>query len=132
MIEVPRVIDNSESHTMRLLSKKEINRIRTDGKRLSSEQITAILDEFERDQPEIYRTIYGEPSDAIAEENPDMAKLYLDLCFDIIWIYRNAFGKPPKIPDRQKLILNSLSLLDTELKIGSPCVKRHLLFQLCK
>ena len=45
-----------------------------------------------------------------------MASMYLELCFDVIWIYRSAFGKPPIVPDREQLVLNSLSLLDLELK----------------
>ena len=45
-----------------------------------------------------------------------MADIYLELCFYVIWIYRSAFGKPPIVPDREQLVLNSLSLLDLELK----------------
>jgi len=95
---------------MRPLSKKKINRM------LLEREITAILDEFQEKQPEIYQAIYGEPSDAIAEENPEMASMYLEWCFDVIWIYRSAFGKPPVVPDRKQLVLNALSLLDLELK----------------
>ena len=101
---------------MRALSKKEINRMLAKGRTLSEQEITAILDEFQKKQPEIYQAIYGEPSDAIAEENPEMASMYLEWCFDVIWIYRSAFGKPPIVPDREQLVLNSLSLLDLELK----------------
>ena len=101
---------------MRPLSKKKINRMLAKGRTLSEQEITAILDEFQEKQPEIYQAIYGEPSDAIAEENPEMANIYLELCFDVIWIYRNAFGKPPVVPDRKQLVLNALSLLAWELK----------------
>ena len=101
---------------MRALSKKEINRMLAKGRTLSEQEITAILDEFQKKQPEIYQAIYGEPPDAIAEENPEMASMYLEWCFDVIWIYRSAFGKPPIVPDREQLVLNSLSLLDLELK----------------
>jgi hypothetical protein len=76
---------------MTTLSRKEINRILTKGRMLSSQEVTEILDEFQKDQPDIYAVIYGEPSDAVAEENTDMANFCLDLCFDIIWIYREAF-----------------------------------------
>ena len=86
------------------------------GKNLSEREVTAILDEFEINQPEIYRAIYGEFSDGIMEENQDMGNLFLDLCFDIIWIYRKAFGKPPRIKDGEEWLITSLALLDTELK----------------
>jgi hypothetical protein len=84
---------------------------------LSAEEVTEILDEFQQDQPDLYAVIYGEPSDAVAEENKDMANLYLDLCFDVIWIYRDAFGKPPKVSSGKNVVMNSLYLLDWELKV---------------
>ncbi len=86
------------------------------GRMLSERETTSLLDEFQEEQPEIYQAIFGEPSDAIIEENRDMASLFLDLCFDIIWIYRKAFGKPPKTVKGEQRVLDSLSLLDTELK----------------
>jgi hypothetical protein len=101
---------------MRSLSKQEIDRILARGRMLSDLEITAILDEFQEEQPEIYRAIYGEPSDAIAEHNSEMASLYLELCFDIIWIYRRAFGKPPRASGGEQWVLDSLTLLDAELK----------------
>ena len=45
---------------------------------LLDREITAILDEFQKKQPEIYPAIYGEPSDRIAEQNPEMANIYLE------------------------------------------------------
>jgi hypothetical protein len=98
------------------LSKREIDRIVAWGQMLSDPEITTILDEFQEEQPEIYRAIYGELSDAIAEENPEMAKLFLELCFDIIWIYRKAFGKPPIAPVGEEWTLDSLTLLNSELQ----------------
>ena len=86
------------------------------GRMLSSQEVTEILDEVQKNQPDIYVAIYGEPSDAVAEENTDMANLYLDLCFDVIWIYRNAFGKPPRVSPGKNVVMNSLHLLDSELK----------------
>jgi hypothetical protein len=85
------------------------------GRMLSSKEVTKILDEVQKNQPDIYETIYGLPSDGIAEENVDMARLYLDLCFDAIWIYRDAFGKPPKDTSRKNIVTNSLVLLNAEL-----------------
>ena len=101
---------------MRILAKKEIDRILMKGRMLSSKEVTKILDEVQKNQPDIYETIYGVPSDGIAEENADMARLYLDLCFDTIWIYRDAFGKPPKDSSRKNIVQKSLVLLDAELK----------------
>jgi hypothetical protein len=86
------------------------------GRMASEREITSMLDEFQEEQPEIYQAIFGELSDEIFEENSDMANLFLDLCCDIIWIYRKAFGKPPQTGTGEQSVLDSLSLLDTELK----------------
>ena len=110
---------------MRTLSKDEINQILLQGKGLSESEVTSILDEFETVQPEIYQAIFGVLSDGIVEVNQDMADLFLDLCFDIIWIYRKAFGKPPIIKKGEEWITNSLSLLDAELKSLSEYVPMH-------
>ena len=52
---------------MRILSDREVNKILMKGRMLSSKEVTKILDEVQKNQPDIYATIYGEPSDAIAE-----------------------------------------------------------------
>ncbi len=114
---------------MRVLSKNEINRILSQGRMLSEREVTAILDEFEREQPEIYQAIYGVLSDGIAEENHDMANLFLDLCFDIIWIYLKAFGKPPIMQNGENWIINSISLLDAEMKSLSEDIPMNEVFR---
>ena len=55
---------------MRALSKKEIDRILAKGRMLLDQEITAILDEFQKKQPEIYQAIYGEPSDSYCRAEP--------------------------------------------------------------
>lgn len=101
---------------MKVLNKIEIEGILAQGKSLPSYIITSTLDELEREHPGIYRIIYGEPSDVIALINKDMANLYLDLSFDVIWVFKSAFGNPPTLNDGEKWALNKLSLLDAELK----------------
>lgn len=101
---------------MRSLYKDEIRRMLAQGKMLPESEVTAILDEFEEDQPDIYQAIFGELSSAIEEDNKDMANLFLDLCFDIIWVYRKSFGKPPVTSKEDDWVPNTLTLLDAELK----------------
>jgi len=110
---------------LRTLSKNEVNQIVLQGKSLSEREVTFILDEFESEQPAIYQAIFAELSDGIAEVNQDMANLFLDLCFDIIWVYRKAFGKPPIIKNGEEWITNSIALLDAELKSLSEYVPMH-------
>ena len=100
----------------RVLKEIEIKDILFRGKNAPEYIITKILDELENEHPSIYRIIYGEPSDAIATINRDMANLYLDLSFDVIWVFREAFGKIPKIKDEEIWASKKLSLIDAELK----------------
>jgi hypothetical protein len=74
------------------------------------------MEEFQKQQPEIYYVIFRDLSDAVAEENSEMADLFLDMCFDIIWLYREAYGKPPRIKRRKQRVLESFEALDEELR----------------
>lgn len=58
-----------------------------------------------------------------------MAGLYLELCFDIVWTYRKAFGKPPRPFGGQQWVLDSLTLLDAELKSLSDDVPMDEVFR---
>ncbi len=101
---------------MRILDTNEVEDIVSRGTRLPDSKLDAILDELEKDHPGVYRVIYGEPSDAIAIMNKDMADLYLNLSFDIVWVFKEQFGKPPEVHDEERWVLTKLSLIDAELK----------------
>ena len=101
---------------MRALSKSEIVSIILEGKKLSEQEGTAILDEFEKNQPHLYQAIFGPLSDSIEEDSLDMAHLFLDLCFDIIFVYKKAFGNPSVKKRDEQWLVNKTRLLDAELK----------------
>ena len=60
-------------------------------KLLSDEEITELLDAFELRQPRIYQLIYQDLSDSILVINRDMCLLFLDLSFDVIWLYQRFY-----------------------------------------
>ena len=101
---------------MEILNSIQVKDIISQGRSASEHVITVMLDEIESKHPGVYRVIYGEPSDAIASINEDMANLYLDLSCDVIWFFIKAFGKPPSIENEEEWALNKLSLIDIELK----------------
>ena len=101
---------------MKVLSIAEVETIVADGRDLSESKLSPILDELEKDHVGVYRVIYGETFDAIAEINRNMAELYLDLAFDVIWVFRKQFGKPPEIFEEERWVSSKLSLIDRELK----------------
>ena len=94
---------------------KQLEAIMSLSNDLPGHEITEILDNLENKQPSIYRFIYGEPSSAIKELNRDMANLYMDLSFDIVWFFQNKFGKLPELVD-EEWVIKKFSLLDAELK----------------
>jgi len=101
---------------MKVIEEKEVRKIVSMGKEITANEGTKILDEFEKDQPLIYQLIYGEPSDAIAELNLDMANLYLDLSFDVIFVFHTKFGRAPTIKENDEWFYKKMKLLDAELK----------------
>jgi hypothetical protein len=101
---------------MKILEQMELRGIISQGRLTPEDGIIAMLDEFEAEHPGVYRVIYGEPSDAIASINKDMANLYLDLSCDVVWVFSHVFGKPPEVRDEEEWILRHLSLIDAELK----------------
>ncbi len=101
---------------MRILDQIEVENIISQGRSEPDRVIMAMLDEIEAVHPGIYRVIYGEPSDAIAGINKEMANLYLDLSCDVVWLFVKAFGKLPEIKNEEEWVLEQLSLIDAELK----------------
>ena len=101
---------------MKILDKDEVEAIIAKGKVAPDSKLDAILDEMENKHPGVYRLIYGEPSDAIAIINKDMANLYRDLALDVVWVFKEKFGKPPEIDEEERWALTKLSLIDAELK----------------
>ena len=93
---------------MRILDTNEVEDIVSRGTRLPDSKLGAILDELEKDHPGVYRVIYGEPSDAIAIVNKDMADLYLNLSFDVVWVFKDQFGKPPEVHDEERWGINQI------------------------
>ncbi|WP_252179480.1 hypothetical protein [Endozoicomonas sp. 4G] len=100
---------------MEILSERQTMDIISQGRSASEYVITNMLDEFEKKHPGLYRFIYGEPSDAIAEINHDMANLYLDLSCDVLWFFIKGFGNPP-VTGSEKWTENHIALIDGELK----------------
>jgi hypothetical protein len=71
---------------MKILDRNELNGLLAQGRTAPEHAITEMLDELEKKHPTAYRVIYGEPSDAIASINREMANLYLDLACDEMWV----------------------------------------------
>ena len=72
--------------------------------------------QFEIDQPMFFQTVFKTFPSIIAERNEDMGKLFMDLCFDIVCVYKKVFGSMPKFKDDPTWMERQAGLLDKELK----------------
>jgi hypothetical protein len=84
-------------------------------RRLSDDELTRILDSFEKKHSLVYEAIYGTFSDGIAEVNRDMSNLFLDLCFDIIWLYGQYYSGEQSLTEEEATDL--VVQMDMELKV---------------
>ncbi|QPK65346.1 hypothetical protein IVG45_10630 [Methylomonas sp. LL1] len=55
----------------------------------------AMLEQFQNNQPALAHTILGIFPSMIAEKDQNMAYLFMDLCFDVLCVFQNAFGALP-------------------------------------
>ncbi|MGZ8942798.1 MAG: hypothetical protein ACXW00_08535 [Methylobacter sp.] len=86
-------------------------------KSIDEETGRKILEQFQLDQTALAQTIFGIFPAVIAEQNEDMSHLFMDLCFDIICVYEQAFGPLPSQKDMDlDWLEKQVMLLDAELQ----------------
>lgn len=76
-----------------------------------------IMERFQLEQTALAQTIFGIFPAVIAEQDQDMAYLFMDLCFDVLCVFQKAFGP---LPSQNELDSDWLErqavLLDAELQ----------------
>jgi hypothetical protein len=99
------------------LNERELYQALQYAKGLDEETGRKILEQFKLDQTALAQTIFGVFPMVIAEQDKDMSHLFMDLCFDVICVFENAFGA---LPSQTNMDINWLEkqavLLDTELQ----------------
>ena len=75
-----------------------------------------LMIQFEIDQPVLFQTLFNTFSDIIAQRHQELAYLFMDLCFETLCVYQQAFGKMPKFKDDPNWMERQVALLDKELK----------------
>lgn len=101
---------------MHELSERELYQALEYAKSLDEASGKRIMSQFQADQPMLFQTIFGIFPTLIAEQNQDMAHLFMDLCFDVICVYQHAFGDTPKCLDDPNWMERQAILLDEELQ----------------
>ena len=104
-----------QKHPMQPLTEDQIQRGLAESQQLPDEELTHILDTFEKKHPLVYHAIYGPISDCLAEVNLDMSNLFLDLCFDIIWLYGQCYSRERSLTEEEATDL--MAQMDMESKV---------------
>ena len=79
---------------MHELTERELYNAIGYAKSLDEDAGRKIIERFQLDQPALAGTIFGIFPMVIAEKDQDMAHLFMDLCFDVICVFGNAFAPP--------------------------------------
>jgi hypothetical protein len=102
---------------MHELTDHELYQALSYAKNLDEEAGRTLIFQFYLEQAALAETLFELFPSVIAEENPAMADLFMDLCFAVLCVYQNAFGP---LPSQQDLPLDWLEkqvmLLDVELQ----------------
>ncbi|NOS89349.1 MAG: hypothetical protein HOP34_12595 [Methylococcaceae bacterium] len=80
-----------------------------------------ILAQFELDQPLLFQTLFGLLPSVIAEHNQELGQFFMDLCFEVICVYQNAFGLTPKLADDPDWMARQAILLAPEFQALLQC-----------
>jgi hypothetical protein len=101
---------------MHELTNRELYQAIAFAKSLDEEHGKQIMGQFQLDQPGLYQTIFGIFPAIIAEQNQEMACLFMDLCFDVICVFQHAFSDPPHYGMDPVWLEKQEALLDAELQ----------------
>jgi len=80
---------------MHELSDQELYDALAYAKSINEEIGSKIIEQFQLEQTGLAQAIFSIFPQAIAEENQEMAYLFMDLCFDTLCVYQKAFGPLP-------------------------------------
>jgi hypothetical protein len=102
---------------MRELSEQELYHALAYAKSIDEGTGEKILEQFQMEQTALAQAIFGIFPIVIAEENEDMSYLFMDLCFDVMCVFQEAFGPLPSQNDMDVDWLEKQAvLLDAELQ----------------
>jgi len=113
---IPQLTSLSEK-IMQALTDRELYQALEYAKSIDETTGRKIMADFQTDQTMLAQMLFGIFPGIIAEQNQDMAHLFMDLCFDLLCVFQKAFGP---LPAQNELDIDWLQkqamLLDTELQ----------------
>ena len=81
------------------LSERELFEAIHYAKSVDEETGAKIIEQFQLEQTALAEIIFGIFPGILAEENQEMAYFFMDLCFDVLCVFQEAFGSLPSQSD---------------------------------
>jgi len=103
---------------MHVLNDRELYEAIEYARNVDEETGKSILETFQAEQPALAQTIFNIFPSLIAQQNQEMANIFMELSFDTLCVYQHAFGHAPT--QTEEWLEHQTALLDTEFQALIP------------
>ncbi len=104
--------------TMHELSDQELYKAIEYARNIDEETGRSIMEIFQAEQPALSQTLFNIFPSLVAQQNQEMANLFMELSFDMLCVYQHAFGHAPT--QTEEWLEQQTALLNTELQALIP------------
>lgn len=101
---------------MRILAKADVFNAIQKARSLTEEQASTFLNDFCQKNPAIGQTLLAGFPMVIAPQNEQMSHVFMDTCFDIIYIYAQILGELPANVVSPQWVQHKIKTLENDAK----------------
>ena len=105
---------------MRILSRTDVFNAIQRAKSLTEEQANEFLSKFYQNNPAIGQTFLSGFPMVIEPQSEQMSHVFMDVCFDIIYVYAQVLGELPANAVSPQWLQHKMKALENETKTQSP------------
>ena len=99
---------------MHELTNKELYEAIEYARNIDEETGRSVMEKFQIEQPALAQTIFNIFPSLIAQQNQEMANMFMELSFDTLCVYQHAFGHAPT--QTEECLERQTALLDAEFQ----------------
>ena len=103
---------------MHELTNKELYEAIEYARNIDEETGRSVMEKFQIEQPALAQTIFNIFPSLIAQQNQEMANMFMELSFDTLCVYQHAFGHAPT--QTEEWLERQTALLDAEFQAMIP------------
>jgi len=116
---------------MRILSRADVFNAIQQARSLTEEQGNAFLSQFYQNNPAIGQTFLSAFPMVIEAQSEQMSHVFMDTCFDIIYVYALVLGELPANVVSPQWLQHKIKALENESKTQSPAeIKNNVQIEL--